>query len=243
MLKYKFKVGDGSINIPLNVTFDVADKEEAIRDYYIEEQIKKVVPPQQDYEVTKYFPTAVDEILIKLYKEDHVPFTYKDFGFTDSDIELFYNRLSNSFFTLNYYTQPNKLQRDLVYRVDLFVQRVNLFDGNNIKLAEDCEVIFKIKNPRYFFNETEGFFVYLKNNEYEAPFSLYMNFKFNNALNGTSYLLYPHKNLNVLDVVEADEYVKIDFNPIVNTFIFNTGGNTIEYTPQGLTLNLYALIV
>lgn len=241
MLKYKIKqpTKDLEFVIPLENKFATADKEEAIKEFYIEEQVAKALPKQLDYEITRYYPT-VDEIVIQLFKDDGVPFYYSDFGFTDNDLIYFYNRLQHSFLNITLYTLPDKLQRVQKFQMDLFVQRINLFDGTIIKKADQCEMIFNIKNPKLFTNETEGFFIYLKNNEYQAPFSLYCNFRFNNALNGVSTIVYPHKNLTLQTVVDDDEYVKIDF--VGNNFIFDTN-NTLLYNSTTLNIDLYALIV
>lgn len=243
MLKYTIKQpispNDLEFLIPIDNSFATADKEESIKEFYIEEQIAKALPEQIDYEITRYYPT-VDEINIQLFKEDNLPFYYSDFGFSDDDLKYFYNRLQRSFLNINFYTVPNKLQRVQKFQIDLFVQRANLFDGLSVKKADECEMIFNIKNPKIFTNETEGFFIYLKNNEYSAPFSLYANFKFNNALNGVSFIFYPNKNLTPQTVVDTDEYVKVDFTG--NNFIFNTN-NTLVYNPPVLNIDLYALIV
>lgn len=241
MLKYRVKPSTTPLEfiIPLDNNFGTADKEEAIKDFYIEEQIAKSIPEQKDYEITRYYPT-VDEIIIQLFKDDGVPFYYSDFGFTDSDLMYFYNRLQMSFVNITLYTLPNKLQRVQKFQIDLFVQRANLFNGTTVKKSNECEMIFNIKNPKLFTNETEGFFIYLKNNEYQQPFSLYSNFRFNNALNGISSIFYPHKDLTPQTVVDEDEYVKIDF--VGNNFIFNTN-NTLTYNSTVLNIDLYALIV
>lgn len=242
MLKYKSKEiqKDNYFIVPLENLFLTADKEEAISSFYIEEQVAKSIPEQKDYEIRKYEPT-VDEINIRLYKEEGVPFTYADFGFTDSDLLYFYNRLRLSFLNLSFYTHPNKLQRTQKFQISLFVQRENLFDGFEIKKASECEVFFNIKNPKFFNNQTEGYFIYLKIFEYTAPFSLYCNFKFNNALDGNSFIVYPYKNLTIQNVVEQNEYVEVFFNP--KNFIFDTNQNTLTYLPNVLNIDLYALIV
>ena len=95
------------------------------------------------------------------------------------------------------------------------------------------------KNPKLFNNETEGYFVYLKNNEFQTPFSLFCNFRFNNALNGTSYVLYPQKNLFANTVVEEDEYITANFSG--NSFLVDTSNRTVQYTPNALNIDLYAL--
>jgi len=240
MLKYKFKIGDSSINIPLSTQFDVADKDEAIRDVYVKDKLNSYIPPEEDYEVSKYYPALVDEVIVRLFKEENVPFTFADFGFTDDDIKFFYNRVENSYLNITFYTVDNRLEQTAVYVTDLFVQRANLFNPDqSVKTADEATVFFNIKNPKKFQNETEGYFVYLKNNEYVAPFFLYCNFRFNNAGNGVSYVVYPQKNLFVNTVLESDEYVKANFSS--NSFLFDTLGKTLTYNSNVLNIDLYAL--
>ena len=43
MLKYRFKIGDSDINVPLSTQFDVADKDEAIREFYVNDQLKNYI--------------------------------------------------------------------------------------------------------------------------------------------------------------------------------------------------------
>ena len=91
MLKYRFKIGDSDINVPLSTQIDVADKDEAIREFYVNDQLKKYIPPEQDYEVSKYYPALADQISIKLFWKENEPMTFADFGFTDDDLKFFYN--------------------------------------------------------------------------------------------------------------------------------------------------------
>lgn len=241
MLKYSFKIGDSNINIPLSTQFDVADKDEAIRDFYIEDQLKNYLPPEEDYEVSKYYPALADEVFIRVFKTENEQMTFADLGFTDDDLKFFYNRLQFSYLNLTFYTSNDKFKQEPVFVIDLFVQRINLFDTVNqsIKKADEAELIFNIKNPKLFNNETEGYFVYLKNNEFQTPFSLFCNFRFNNALNGTSYVLYPQKNLFANTVVEEDEYITANFSG--NSFLVDTSNRTVQYTPNALNIDLYAL--
>lgn len=241
MLKYSFKIGDSNINIPLSTQFDVADKDEAIRDFYIEDQLKNYLPPEEDYEVSKYYPVLADEVFIRVFKAENEQMTFADLGFTDDDLKFFYNRLQFSYLNLTFYTSNDKFKQEPVFVIDLFVQRINLFDTVNqsIKKADEAELIFNIKNPKLFNNETEGYFVYLKNNEFQTPFSLFCNFRFNNALNGTSYVLYPQKNLFANTVVEEDEYITANFSG--NSFLVDTSNKTVQYTPNALNIDLYAL--
>lgn len=241
MLKYSFKIGDSNINIPLSTQFDVADKDEAIRDFYIEDQLKNYLPPEEDYEVSKYYPALADEVFIRVFKAENEQMTFADLGFTDDDLKFFYNRLQFSYLNLTFYTSNDKFKQEPVFVIDLFIQRINLFDTVNqsIKKADEAELIFNIKNPKLFNNETEGYFVYLKNNEFQTPFSLFCNFRFNNALNGTSYVLYPQKNLFANTVVEEDEYITANFSG--NSFLVDTSNRTVQYTPNALNIDLYAL--
>lgn len=241
MLKYSFKIGDSNISIPLSTQFDVADKDEAIRDFYIEDQLKNYLPPEEDYEVSKYYPALADEVFIRVFKAENEQMTFADLGFTDDDLKFFYNRLQFSYLNLTFYTSNDKFKQEPVFVIDLFVQRINLFDTVNqsIKKADEAELIFNIKNPKLFNNETEGYFVYLKNNEFQTPFSLFCNFRFNNALNGTSYVLYPQKNLFANTVVEEDEYITANFSG--NSFLVDTSNRTVQYTPNALNIDLYAL--
>lgn len=240
MLKYKFKIGDSSINIPIGTSFNVADKDEAIRDVYVKDKLNDYIPPEEDYEISRYYPLNADEIVVRLFKEENVPFTFDDFGFTDDDIKFFYNRVENSYLNITFYTADNRLEQTAVYVTDLFVQRTNLFNPDQtVKKANEANVFFNIKNPKRFENETEGYFVYLKNNEYIPPFYLYSKFRFNNAGNGVSYVFYPQKNLFVNTVLETDEYVKANFS--TNSFSFDTIGKTLAYSSNVLNIDLYAL--
>lgn len=239
MLKYTFNQKDEFITIPVNLEFDVVDKEEAIRDYYIEEELQKAIPPQIDYEVIRYTPTNVNEIRFRLFKDENDPFTFADFGFSNDDVLYFYNKIKFSFLNVNFYDTNDKLQRKLYYQTNLFSQRVNLFLDPNYPDAALIPMVFSIKNPAQFNNETEGFYIYLKRSDFIDTFNLYCNFRFNSALDGTSYVFYPKKNLTVATVNEKDEYVKLNFND--KSFLFDTTGNTLLYTQNLLTIDLYVL--
>jgi len=241
MLKYKIKRLDSDFIIPLDLSFDVADKDEAISESFVKEQVLKAIPKQEDYEITRYMFAGVDEIVVTLFKEEGVPMTYGDMGFTGSDIFYFYNRLRYSFLNIFYYDSPDRLQQTLQFQSDLFVQRSNLLDIYGLtSLTNDIPMVFKIKNPTVAINETEGFYIYLPKNEYVSPFSLYVTFNFNNALDGVSYKFYPYKNLTNATVTNLDEYVKVNFTG--KEFIFDTNGNTLQYIANTLKIDLYALI-
>lgn len=240
MLKYTVKVNDSNYVIPLNLQSDVADKEEAISEFYIEEQIQKSLPPEQDFEITKYIAENFNEIVIKLYKFDNIPFVLSDFGFTDDDVKFFYNRLQKSFLNITYYDLPDKLQQSQKFQIDLFIQRFRLYENGKIKLASEVEVEFYIKNPKYNINETEGFFIYLANNKFIPNFNLYCNFRFNSALNGVSNLFYLKSGLSVNNLKEEFQYLECNFTP--QKYIYNTDNKSASYNNQVLNIKLYALI-
>lgn len=237
MLKHTIKVGDSNFHIPIELNFNTADKEDDLTEFYIIDEVEKGLPLQIDYEVSK-FRSNVEEIQIRLFKVDGTPYVYADFGFTDDDLKFFYNRLQKSFISINFFDNPKKLQQQRFFQTDLFVQRVTLFDNGVLKTANDCEIIFNIKNPKNFTNETEGFFIYLNNSEFTAPFSLYANFRFNNAYDGNSYTIIPHSNVTLSNFTEDKEYVKINF--INKSYTYDTTNNTLTNNTNILNIDLYA---
>ena len=240
MLKYKIQLKDSNLNIPLDLQFDVAAKEDAIQNFYIEEQIQKSLPPEEDYEITKYIANDVDEIEISLFKFENVPFVLSDFGFTDDDVKFFYNRLQKSFLSITFYDLPNKLQQAQKFQTNLFVQRFRLYDNNVLKSASEIELKFYIKNPKKNTNETEGFYIYLAKNKFIPNFNLFCNFKFNSAFDGVSNLFYLKTGLTVNTVKEEYEYLESNFNQI--GYNYNVINKTASYSNNKLIINLYALI-
>lgn len=240
MLKYKTEINNPNFVIPINLQFDVGDKEESVKEFYIEEQVEKNLPPQEDYEIAKYFANNIEEIVIKLYKFDNVPYVLSDFGFTDDDVKFFYNRLQQTFLSIFYYDVPNKLQRSQKFQVDLFIQRFRLYNSGIIKTASEVEVEFHIKNPKTNFNETEGFFIYLMRNNFIPNFNLYCNFRFNSALDGISNPFYLKKSLTTATVKEEYEYLECNFSS--GSYVYNTTDKTASYNGTTLNIDLYALV-
>lgn len=243
MLKYTINSGTNYIVIPLSETFDFVDKDESLNLSYIPQQIIKHLPTAEDFEINRLMPETVETISIQIF-QNNTPLYLSDFGFTDNDIKLFSNRIRKSFLRLSFYDIPNKLKRQSYFEVDLFIQRASFYDvNNNIKLASEIPLTFHIKTPSLYNNETEGFYVYLKNNNevFLSSSSLYVNFRFNSALDGLSYIYYPKNNLTTNNLTEDLEYVEVEINSPSKSYRYNETNRTLLYTGSNLNIDLHEL--
>lgn len=243
MLKYKIKSGTNHIVIPLSETFDFVDKDEALNLSYIPQQVTKHLPIAEDFEINRLAPENAEIISIQIF-QDSIPLYLSDYGFSDDDIKLFSNRIRKSFLRLSFYDTPNKLKRQSQFEVDLFIQRSSFYDvNNNIKLASEIPLIFYIKTPFLYNNETEGFYVYLKNNNqiFLDSSSLYVNFRFNSALDGLSYVYYPKDNLTTDNLTEDLEYVEVQINSPSKLYRYSETNRTLLYTGSNLNIDLHGL--
>lgn len=232
LIKYQVRVGNNNIIIPMDNNIKTVGYEESIINNYIPEEIEKSLPDHIDSEVKK-FKGDFKKITLVLMK-NNLAMTLDDFSFNDDDLKFFSNRLKNSFLLVSFYDKPNKLTRKLIYNTTLFFQRNNLYEDNVLKNKENVEIVFNIQEPSNY-NETEGFNILIEENQ--TIDTLYANFRFNCALDGTSYVFYPKETVNITNVAENEEYVKINLNTDSYSYdspeIINIDGNNI--------LKLYAI--
>lgn len=206
MLKYQIKIGENNIVIPFEGVIKSVGYDENIINTYIPNEIKNNLPDFIDFETKKISGdfTKMSFILMK----NNIQITLKDFDYTNEDLEFFTKRLKNSFLLISFYDTPNKLTRKLIYNTTLFFQRKNLYINEALKNIDNAEVFFNIFKENS--NETEGYNVLLS--ESDSLNTLYANFRFNCALDGNSYVLYPKQIANGTNIIESDEYIKINLN-------------------------------
>jgi hypothetical protein len=211
-----------SINIPLNMGFQLVDQSEIIETKFVNNEINKNINSILNYDKTKFKPiinnnsliTLVGDITYKVHFLNSVnqfnPDSYfGDIGFDNFDVKFRKKAFTNSFLRLSFYDSDITLDQRLLSFITLF-PKINATDYatglnpswgtitpvNNLKLQFTCSnnLVDRSLNG-------EGFFIYDYLDEVQdAPKELYMRAEFNNAKDGkTTQLMSTSYTLNSVD--------------------------------------------
>ncbi len=208
MNNYRFSYDDNdkSINIPIEINFDMEGRDQAIETY--EQEIKQAsINTINNFELTKFahapWESNTDKTEIHYQFNFFNPFGNTNFlttpptsnqwlddyqyaTFTDEEIYYFANSFKKSFFKLDFYDNPNNETQKILFSVVLPTQQGLKETGvlfNNLNL----EVL--VKKPKmildYVGTDKEGFFLYwLKDQSFLSQTEFYMSCKFFNAKKG-----------------------------------------------------------
>lgn len=204
--RFTYNADDKSINIPIEINFDMAGRDDAID--ILQNQIKEeVINPPNDFEITRFSHATWDSDNTKT--EIHYKFNFfnsqgqTDFinnppninewlddyqyeGFTDEEIYYFANSFKKSFFKIDFYDRNTTENQKILFTVILPTQQGIkepgiLFGNTNLQVM--------VKKPYMILDsigaDKEGFFFYwLKNQTYLEQNEMYMSCKFFNAKKG-----------------------------------------------------------
>ena len=204
--RFTYNADDKTINIPIEINFDMAGRDETVD--ILENELKKdVVNPISDFEVkrfshaTSYIDITKTEIHYKFNffnSQGQTDFLnvppninewlddYQYAGFTDEEIYYFANSFKKSFFKLDFYDRNTTENQNILFSVILPTQQGlkepgTLFNNLNLQVL--------VKKPYMILDsigaDKEGFFFYwLKNQTYLSQTEMYMSCKFFNAKKG-----------------------------------------------------------
>lgn len=204
--RFSFNADDKSINIPLQINFDMAGRDEAI-DIYQNQVREEVINPINDFELTRFTHATWDNDTTKTeltYKFNFYNYLgptnflvtppninqwlddYQNAGFLDEEIYYFANSFKKSFFKLDFYDKNATESQKILFSAILPTQQGIKEPGilfNNPVLS------VLVKKPLMVLDsvgaDKEGFFLYwLKNQTYISQTEMYMSCKFFNAKKG-----------------------------------------------------------
>jgi hypothetical protein len=204
--RFSFNAEDKSINIPIQINFDMEGRDDAID--ILQNQIKEdVINPISDFETTRFSHSTWENDLTKT--QIHYKFNffnqqgqtdflinppninqwdddYQNEGFLDEEIYYFSNSFKKSFYKLDFYDKNTTENQKILFSVILPTQQGEkepgiLFDNPNLTVL--------VKKPYMVLDsigtDKEGFYFYwLKNQTYLSQTEMYMSCKFFNAKKG-----------------------------------------------------------
>jgi len=255
-----------TINIPINLEFQIVDQGELIERVFVETEVEKAINPILDYEKVRFLPTTlsgvhVDEITYSLNISGAT--NYAAIGFTDEDIALERNNFKQTFLNLAFYDTDNPLNQRLITDLTLFSHLTSgdlLPSGTTlgipgqpkpaIQIPLDFTVSNPILNPRGF---AEGYHLYDYKDELNiGDFKyLYMRASFKNAKTGRSVNLMNQIAADTIDNLVHKLYTRYKLTRLSTGFYYElddlyhgdgtSGPNNVSYLGNNATINLYLI--
>lgn len=205
----EFKNVSGStINLPLNMEFQLVDQDEIVRKQFVENEIKNNINPILDYEKVRFLPiiqlndtnNVVNNITYNLHFLDSLnqfnqSSFYGQIGFNNSDIKFRKKSFTNSFLRLNFYDTDITTTQRLLFFVTIFprLEPTNFSIGllppwGTITSAINLKTSFILGDSMInkSFNSEGYSLYYFKDEVITQPKELFMSAEFNNAKNGST---------------------------------------------------------
>lgn len=258
-----------TINIPLNMDFQLVDQCELIDRVFVQTEIEKSINPIFDYEKVRFIPVLTTgnttqhvDIL-----EYNVTFlagspaamtgtTYADIGFTNDDIKFQKNSFKESFLTLLFYDSDNALEQRLISFITLHpkLSTIDLEPLNSIngipgqpKPANQISVRFTLANPitqPMSFSEGYHLYDYKDTVDVNSYKSLYMRAVFNNAKTGKSFNMMVEGVPYTIDQLVNKLYTRYILVRDKTGFYYQIDpvySNNVIYTSDDVTVNLFQI--
>ena len=208
-----------TINIPLNMEFQLVDQDEIVRRKFVENEIKNNINPILDYEKCKFIPiipfdgviNIVNTISYNLHflnssNQYNQNSFYGDIGFNSSDIKFRKKSYTKSFLRLNFYDTDITTTQRLLFFVTLFprLSKTDFSVGplppwgtiTSVNALKTNFILGDVLVNKDF--NSEGYVLYYFRDELvNAPKELYMSAEFNNAKNGSITRFMSTSNTNI----------------------------------------------
>lgn len=258
-----------TINIPINMEYQLVDQAELIDRVFVEIETEKAINEIIDYEKIRFVPinSFKNQINSITYTVDLLGLTtYGSIGFDDNDIKFQKESFKQTFLNLNFYDTNNPMNQNLILNITLFSQLTE-FDlvpltGSTGIAGQPLPANFiKIKyvlenpllNPLGF---SEGYFLYDYKDELNVGDSkyLYMRASFKNAKDGKSTNLMVKNTALPIDKLIHQLYTRYVLTRTIDGYYFRIddsyqGGNILTNTHNvsysnnnnDVTINLYKI--
>ena len=245
-----------TINIPINLQYQIVDNGELIERVFVEVEEQKAVNPILDYDKVRFLPvynqtTSVDKINYSLNFLNQnggmsVPTYYSNIGFDDADIKFRKNFFTESYLLLSFYDSDNPLTQNLVTQIevynhlsssDYYATTTSAGIAGQPKPVTNIPVDLIISNPLtnrsgYF----EGYHIYAYKDEFiidNPPISLYMKASYINAKTGKVINMMTENTKFPIDQLIYKQYTKYNLYRNTNGFYYNvdtTYSTNVSYT-------------
>ena len=250
-----------TINIPINLSFQIVDQDELIRKEFVNVEVEKSINPIFDYEKIRLKPADNNDNLVQtityrvnMLVNGSIPNEtyYANLGFINDDIRLNKNYFSNSYLNLSFYDSDKASDQRLVNRIILYpyLTQEDLYPFNsNLGLAgrpldvNELPVRF-ILNPFTTHNgNSEGYYLY----EYkdEIPKTLYMRASYANAKDGKQTNLMTEGIPYTIDTLVNKLYTKYTLKTTTtgNFYVIdNSYSSNVSHDAQNnVIINLYQI--
>ena len=249
-----------TINIPLNLEFQLVDQSELIEKEFVNIEIENNINPILDYEKVRFTPVnstfdIFDNIAYKIIFNGGIN-NYGGIGYTDDDIKFRKNAFKLSFLRLNFYdTDKATDQRLLSYitiypkitDIDLHPLNSTVYTPSSVKPANQIFTTFILDNPLNNSKGTfEGFYIYHYKDEVTTtlPKELFMRASFNNAKSGKTTNLMTVSSAQSIDNLVNKLHTKYILKKNNSGYYYeidNTYSTNINISGKNLTINLYQI--
>lgn len=258
-----------TINIPINMEYQLVDQAELIDRVFVEIETEKAINEIIDYEKIRFVPinSLNNQINSITYTVDLLGLTtYGSIGFDDNDIKFQKESFKQTFLNLNFYDSNNPMNQNLILNITLFSQLTE-FDlvpltGSTGIAGQPLPANFiKIKyvlenpllNPLGF---SEGYFLYDYKDELNVGDSkyLYMRASFKNAKDGKSTNLMVKNTALPIDELIHQLYTRYVLTRTIDGYYFRiddsyqgsnilTNTHNVSYSNNNndVTINLYKI--
>jgi len=258
-----------TINIPINMEYQLVDQAELIDRVFVEIETEKAINEIIDYEKIRFVPinSPNNQINSITYTVDLSGLTtYGSIGFDDNDIKFQKESFKQTFLNLNFYDSNNPMNQNLILNITLFSQ-LTAFDlvplnsstgiagqplpANFIKIKYVLEN--PLLNPLGF---SEGYFLYDYKDELNVGDSkyLYMRASFKNAKDGKSTNLMVKNTALPIDELIHQLYTRYVLTRTIDGYYFRiddsyqgsnilTNTHNVSYSNNNndVTINLYKI--
>lgn len=212
----QYGVGDsGSIEIPINMNYQLVDQDEIVRTDFVALEVIKNTNPIIDYEKTRFKPAVINNatILESNYIKYKLNFLnssgqynpntyYSDLGFIDPDIRFRKKNFTQSFLFLSFYDTDIPSTQRLISTITCYpkIDYSNYLLTGQVAPVNTLVTEFNLGNVMLNRNlNGQGFSIYHYKDEVtlSLPKNLYMRASFNNAKDGKTTLFMSTNNTNL----------------------------------------------
>ena len=118
-----------TINIPINISYQLADNAELIEKDFVDVEVAKSINPILDYEKVRYIPVDKNgvDLLSVVYNLFFLtngsilnPTMYSDIGMTDDDLKYETNGFKESYVLLNFFDSDNAMTQNLIAQTEIY---------------------------------------------------------------------------------------------------------------------------
>jgi hypothetical protein len=246
-----------TINIPLNMEFQLVDQDEIVRKQFVENEIKNNINPILDYEKVRFSPiislndivNVVNNITYNLHflnssNQFNQNSFYGEIGFNNSDIKFRKKSFTNSFLKLNFYDTDITTTQRLLFFVTIFprLEPTNFAIGplppwGTITSAINLKTSFILGDSTInkTFNSEGYTLYYFKDEVITQPKELFMTAEFNNAKNGstTRFMSTSSTNITIDNLFNPSNTT----NNLFTKYILKKVNNKYVYEIDGIYSN------